>query len=230
MEKARVFAVFGLGTFGFEVCKVLSEKGATVIGIDNQAKLIERIKDVITQAVLIDSTNEDELKNLSLNDIDAAIVAIGESVESNIITTALLKKLGIPYILSRAVTDIHAKILRQIGATEVINVEIEQGRKVAERLFSPDVFDRIPISKELLLVEMAVPKKLIGKTIYEANIRDKYDVNVASIKKTIMKIDEEGKSIMEEIVELPKPATILEENDVLVVIGANESIEGFKEK
>ncbi len=229
MSEEKVFAVFGLGTFGYEVCKVLSEKGGKVIGIDNQSRLIERIKDSITQAVLLDSTNEEELKGLPLADIDIAIVSIGESVEASIITTALLKKLQIPYIIARAVTDIHARILRQIGATEVINVEIEQGRRMAERLISPDILERIPISANQVLAEIMLPKKLAGIIIAEADLRRKFNINVASVKRTVTDIDSAGNPVKDTVIIPPEPQLRLEENDILVIIGSNESIENLKE-
>lgn len=229
MSEEKVFAVFGLGTFGYEVCRVLSEKGGKVIGIDNQSTLIERIKDSITQAILLDSTNEDELKGLPLGDIDIAIVSIGESVEASIITTALLKKLQIPYIIARAVTDIHARILRQIGATEVINVEIEQGRRMAERLISPDILERIPISDNQVLAEIMLPKKLAGIIIAEADLRRKFNINVASVKRTVTDIDSAGNPVKETVIIPPEPQLRLEENDILVIIGSNESIVNLKE-
>ena len=156
MAKERVFAVFGLGTFGAEVCRVLAEKGGKVIAVDRDPDVVEKNKNIVTQAVLMDSTDEEALKNLALDEIDVAIVVIGENLDASILTTALLSKLGVPYIIARAITDIHAQILKQVGATENINIEINSGRELATRLISPDILENIPISAELKLVELVV--------------------------------------------------------------------------
>ena len=128
MPKNKVFAVFGLGAFGLEVCRVLAEKGSTVIAIDNKVGQIEKIKNLVTQAVLIDSTDEESLRAAPIEDVDTAIVGIGENIESSILTTAILKKVGVPHIIARAISEIHAQVLRQVGASDVINIEIEERR------------------------------------------------------------------------------------------------------
>ena len=125
MVKGKIFAVIGLGSFGFEICREISGKGGKVIAIDNDPKKIDKIKDLVMQAILIDSRDEESLAKASLENIDVAVVAIGENLESSIITTALLKKLNIPQIISRASSDFHALVLKQIGATEIINLEID---------------------------------------------------------------------------------------------------------
>ena len=124
MAKEKVFAVFGLGAFGNEVCRVLSEKGGKVIAFDNRPQPVERIKDQVSQVMVLDSTDEEALRSAPLENVDIAIVAIGDDVEASILTTALLKNMGIPYIIARAVTDIHMRVLRQIGANEVISLEM----------------------------------------------------------------------------------------------------------
>ncbi len=229
MAEEKLFAVFGLGTFGYEVCRVLSAKGAKVLGIDSSIKIIEKIKDEITQAVKIDATNEGELNTLPLNDIDIAVVAIGESIESSIITTALLRKLKIPYIVSRAVTDIHAAILTSIGADRVINVEIEQGKRVADLLYNPDILQKIDVSGEIILADIISSKSITGHRISELDMRNKFNVNIVAIKRKNTDIDELGNPIQSEFVVVPKGNDIILENDILTVIGRENDIDKFKE-
>lgn len=229
MAEEKLYAVFGLGTFGYEVCRVLSSKGAKVIGIDSSMKIIERIKDEITQAVKVDSTNEDELNTLPVDDIDIAVVAIGESVEASIITTAMLKKLKIPYIVSRAVTDIHAAILKSIGADKIINVEIEQGRRIADMIYNPDMLQKVNVSGDIILADIAPGKGLIGKRIGDLNIRNRYNINIVSIKKKNTDIDEIGNPVQTERTVIPGADSIIDENDVLVVIGRESDIDSFRE-
>lgn len=229
MAKERIFAVFGLGTFGSEVCKTLAEKGGKVIAVDNQAKLIERIKDVVTQAVLIDSTDEEALKTLPLETLDVAVVAIGEDLNASILTTALLKKLGIPLIISRGITDLHSRVLKQVGATEVINLEADEGRRVANRLISPDILDRIPISSNQTLAEIIAPKSIVGKSLKDLDIRKKFNINVISIKRTKTEIDDLGNPKKQEIVISPSPSETISQNDILVIVGNDKDIDELKE-
>lgn len=229
MAKEKVFGVFGLGTFGLEVCRVISEKGGKVIAVDYQTELIEKVKNAVTQAVLIDSTDEESLKNAPIEDIDVAVVGIGENIESSILTTAVLKNLGVPYIISRAVSDIHAQVLKQVGATEVINIEIEEGKRVASKLISPDILDKVYIGQNQMLAEVIASKSMVGKSILEIDFRKKLNVNVISIKHTSTKIDEMGNPVVENIVDFPAPSTVIQKDDILVVVGREKDIDKLKE-
>ncbi|MFH1875211.1 MAG: TrkA family potassium uptake protein [Pseudomonadota bacterium] len=228
MAKERVFAVFGLGTFGFEVSRVLAEKGGKVIVVDKDAELIEKTKNIVTQAVLIDCTDEEALKNLGLDEIDIAVVAIGEDLNASILTTALLSKLGVPYIISRAITDIHAQVLKQVGATEIINIEINEGQELANRILYPDILENIPISDELKLVEIVTPENFVGKALKNLDLRKKFNVNVISVKRSHTEIDDMGNPTSEEIVFAPTPNDILQQNDIMVLIGSDLSINSLR--
>jgi trk system potassium uptake protein TrkA len=228
-KKEKSFAVFGLGTFGYEVCKVLAEKGANVIAVDENPKLIERVKTTATKAVLIDSTDEESLKSAPLSDVDVAIVAIGDDMEASILTTAILKNIGVPMIISRAISDLHARVLKQVGATEILFIEIEQGKNLANRLLSPDVLDRIPISQNQTLAEVMTPDAFVGKSMQKLDILRRFNLNVVSIKRIRTEIDSMGNPRREEIVIQPSPTAVLEKEDVLVIIGRNEDIDGLKE-
>jgi trk system potassium uptake protein TrkA len=229
MPDDKTFAVFGLGTFGFEVCRVLSEKGGKVIAVDVNSGLVEKAKEIVTQAVLIDSTDEDSLKNAPLDNVDVGIVAIGDDMQASILTTAILKNRGIPYIIARAISDIHAQVLRQVGATEILFIEIEEGRRLAIKLISPDVLDRIPISKNQTLAEVAVPVGFVKKTLGKLDLLKKLGITVISVKRISTKIDDMGNPEKEELVIQPASTTVLEDADVLVVLGKDEDINRLKE-
>jgi len=229
MAKEKVFGVFGLGTFGLEVCRVISEKGGKVIAVDNQSDLIEKVKNLVTQAVLIDSTDEHSLKNAPIEDVDVAVIGIGQNVESSILTTAVLKNLGVPYIIARAVSDIHAQVLKQVGATEVINIEIEQGKRVADKLVSPDIIDKVYIGQNQILAEVMCSKSMIGKSVMALDFRKKLNVNIISIKHTSTRIDELGNPVVEYIVDFPSPSTTIQKDDILVVVGREKDINKLKE-
>ncbi len=229
MAEEKTFAVFGLGTFGFEVCRVLAEKGGKVIAIDVKQNLIEKAKDIATQAVLIDSTDEDSLKNAPLESVDVAIVAMGDDMEASILTTAILRNMGIPHIISRAISDIHAQVLKQVGATEVLFIEIEEGRRIATKLIAPDVLDRIPISKNQTLAEVIVPESFVGKTLQKLDLINKFNITIISVKRVKTKIDDMGNPQKEDVIIQPLPSTVFQDNDVIVVIGKDDDINALKE-
>jgi trk/ktr system potassium uptake protein len=226
-EREKIFAVLGLGTFGVKVCEVLAQKGGKVIAIDREANLIEKVKDSVTQSILLDTTDEIAMNQIPYADISVAIVAIGENIEASILTTAILKRLGIPYIMARAVTEIHNQVLRQVGADEVVNIEIEEGQRIAQRLISPEVLDRISVTENISVAEVYVPKEFFGKTLEELNIRNKMHVNIVAIIRTKLSIDEEGNPVKTDNAIFPDASETLLESDILMIVGKNEDLNAF---
>ncbi len=229
MAKEKLYAVIGLGTFGREVCRTLMEKGAKVIAIDNQPKNIEQIKDDVTQAVLVDSTDQEALSQAPLDGVDVAIVAIGDNIEASILTTAILRRINVGHIVARAVSEVHAEVLKQVGASEVVNIEIDQGRRIALRLISPHVLDSIPLSEEVSIAEVYAPKSMIGKSLQELDLRGRFNVNVISIKREHMEVDNIGNPEPTEALLFPSADDRLSEGDVLLVVGTNHDIEVIRE-
>jgi trk system potassium uptake protein TrkA len=228
MEKQKVFAVFGLGTFGREVCQVLSERGGKVIAVDNQPRHIEMMKDTVAQAYLLDSRDAEALNNLPLADVDVAVVAIGENVEASLITAARLKNAGIPHIVARAVTDIHQQILRQIGVQEVINLEVDEGRRVAARLIAPDVLETLAIAENFSIAEVFAGQKLAGGSVEKLDLRKRFNLNVLAVKRQSVNIESLGNPVKNEGILLPESAGVLQDGDVLLLLGRNEDIERFR--
>ncbi|MBD3427175.1 MAG: TrkA family potassium uptake protein [Candidatus Omnitrophica bacterium] len=229
MAKEKIFSVFGLGTFGMEICSVLSKKGAKVIAVDIDKKNVDRVRDSVTQAVLLDSTDEDALRNAALQDTDVAIISIGDNMEGSILTTILLKKIGVPYIIARAMSDVHAQVLKQIGATEVINIEVDQGQRLANRIIAPDIVDVVPISEDQVLAEMRAPENFIGKTLSQLELRKRFNVNIITVRRSKIDIDDMGNPMKKEFVFTPKPDEELKVDDVLIVLGSPKDIEKLKE-
>ncbi|MFP4644907.1 MAG: potassium channel family protein, partial [Spirochaetales bacterium] len=136
-QRQKTFAVLGLGVFGRQICETLVERGGSVIAIDQAPDLVEQVKETVTQAILIDATNEESLSEAALDDVDVAVVAIGDNVEASILTTALLKKKGVAQVFARAISALHARVLKQVGADEVLNLETDAGSRLANRLIAP---------------------------------------------------------------------------------------------
>ena len=227
--KQKTFAVFGLGSFGAEVCRVLAEKGARVLAFDHRPEPVEKIKELVKQSYLLDTADEDAMLGAPLEGVDVAIVAIGQDIEASILTTALLKNIGVPYIIARASSDIHQRVLRMVGATEVINLEIEEGRRVAARLLTTEAMDTISVTDDYSIVEFPVPENMVGRSLEKLNLRKEYHVNVIAIERFESAFDAEGNPAREERVILPDKDDVLMHGDVLIVVGRNSDIEALGE-
>ena len=229
MAKEKVFAVFGLGSFGLEVCRGLTEKGGKVLAFDNQAQNLERIKDSVSQAMLLDSSDEEALRSAPLEDVDVAVVAMGENIEASILTAALLKNIGIPYLIARAVSDVHQRVLRQIGVHEVLNLEIEEGRRLASRLASPEILEEIAVAGDFIIAEMHLPSGLTGKNLASLDLPRHYQVSVVAVKRSGTLIDDLGNPEKKVSVLFPTAELRLEPEDIFLVLGRRPDIERMKE-
>lgn len=212
---ARRFAVIGLGRLGSHLARSLAKRGAEVIAIDRDMRAVEAIKDQVTLAVRLDSVDEEALRAQGLDKVDAVIVAIGEDFESNVLTVALLKKLGVKQVIARASSEIQKQILSLVGADKVFFPEADTADRLAQLLISPSILDYIPLTDGQSVAQVNAPESFHGKTIAELKIRTRYGVYVIAVKRS----DEK------EITEMPPPDFVIKRGDVLVVVGANEDIE-----
>jgi trk/ktr system potassium uptake protein len=225
----RQFAVIGLGRFGFKVAEILAEKGVQVIAIDKDHALVEKARDIVTEAVQLDSTDEEALRESGVEGVDVAVVSIGEGVESSILTTAILKSFGIKEIVARASTKLQAKILKEVGATRVVFPEEDMGLRVANSILAPGVLEYIELGAHYNLAEIEVKGEFTGKSIKELDIKSKYGINVIMIMKRIkQEAGKEGELVEKEIKELPTPDYVLREKDILVVVGDSKDIEALE--
>jgi trk system potassium uptake protein len=225
----KVFAVIGLGLFGRQVCATVAERGGTVIAIDNNPDTVERIKETVTQAVLVNATDEDALSQAPLADVDVAVVAMGDNVEASILATALLKRQAVPYVIARAVSSVHAQVLKQIGADEVINVELDAGRRLGSRLIAPQILEQVSLSSDTSVAELHIPASLVGKSLAELDLRARYQVSVISVKRVHVDVDDMGNPVRTEEVVFPDPHERFREDDVIHVVGSNDAIQQFQD-
>ena len=222
------YVVIGLGTFVTKIIHTLSEHGADVIAIDQNKAKVEAVKDIATISLALDSTDEAAMKAAQIEDVDAAVVALGDSQEEAILTTAILKSMGIYPIVARAANSLYAHVLQLVGADQVIIIEEKMGEEVAKKLLAPEIHEKITLTTGHNLVEMQAKKTFIGKTLKELNIRKNYGVNVIAIKKKKTQIDEDGKVVQTvELNDLPSSEDRIEESDVLVVVGSESDIENL---
>lgn len=215
--KMNQFVIIGLGRFGSSLGRELVELGYEVLGIDKDEEAVEEMSDVLTHAVVADSTDEDVLRSLGVRNFDCAVVAIGNDIQANIMTSILIKDLGVKQVVVKALGELHGRVLEKIGVDRIIYPERDMGVRVAHQLVSPNLLDYIELSKEYTIAELAVPKEMSGKTLKELNPRARYGCSIVAINK-----------LRGGIIIAPTAADVLEEKDIMVVIGTNEQIENFE--
>jgi trk system potassium uptake protein TrkA len=228
---SKQFAVIGLGRFGFEVALWLSQHHFQTLAIDVNRNLVQEISKDVDNAMCFDSTNESALRDARIDEIDTVICAIGDHhVQNNILTTALLKQFGVPRIVARASTDLHARILKIVGANEVVNPEKEMGMRTAQKVATPGLTELIPLSDNAAIAELKVPESFIGKNIYDLRIRSRYGINVIGIRRLkenlADEIDIDDKQSRNFILSF-SPEEIFEKDDVFVVAGKESDVKKF---
>ncbi|WP_156290482.1 potassium channel family protein [Oceanobacillus salinisoli] len=214
--KRKEFAVIGLGRFGGSICRELSEEEMPVLAIDNDEDKVNEFKNIASHAVILDSTDEDSLKEIGISNFEHVIVAIGENIQASILTTVILKDLGVKKVTVKAQNDYHEKILNKIGADQVVHPERDMGKRLAHNFISNNILDYLELSDDHSIVEVKAGKRMAGETLVELDIRANYGCNVVAIK--------QGR----EINVSPQADVALQEDDVLIVIGADKDLSRFE--
>jgi trk system potassium uptake protein TrkA len=214
---AKQYGVIGLGRFGASVARTLYEYGYDVMAIDSSEDRIQENLNYVTHAVQADSTDEEALKSLGLRNFDVVVVAIGQDIQSSILTTLIIKELGVRQLVVKAQNDLHGKVLYKIGADKVVFPERDMGLRVAHHLISPNILDFIELADDYSIVEIVVSEMMIGKNLRELDVRAKYGCNVVAIKS--------GNKVNV----APHAEDKINRDDVLVVMGQNDDLQKFEE-
>jgi len=220
-------AVIGLGRFGSQLALQLSKSGAEVIAIDKNAKLVEQLANEVAISVRLDSTDEQALREQGIDKVDVAVVSIGDDFEANILTTVTLKSLGIKCICARAEEETHGKILKRIGADEVIFPEDESAQRWSFRLLAPQIGEKMELAPGFSLARYTVPDSFAGKSLIDLQLRKKYRVNLIGLRSQGEITDEEKKS--KKLIKLPQPETVFQPGDILWLVGTDEDLANLPE-
>lgn len=161
----KEYAVIGLGRFGGSICKALSEEGLEVMAMDMNEDRVNEYAKIASHAVIGDSTDENVLKNLGIRNFDHVIVAIGENIQASILTTIMLKELGVKMVTVKAQNDYHEKVLNKIGADRIVHPERDMGRRIAHKIISNNVLDYLELSDEYSLIEIVANSRLAGHSL-----------------------------------------------------------------
>lgn len=217
---AEKFAVIGLGQFGRAICKKLSAKGAEVIAIDIDEDRVDEIKDHVSYAVQLDSTDKRALESQNISEMDAVIVSIGHNFEGMLLTTVKLLEIGVKRLVARTQGDTQRKILEKMGVTEILSPEEEVGTNVAERLMNPSMLMCMPLPDNYEIVEITAPKSVVGRTIKDLGLLSKYRLNLVTLIESSGNVELHIKGVIED-------DEIIKENYVLVVFGLTHDVERF---
>lgn len=222
------YLVVGLGNFGASLSMKLTAQGNEVIAIDTSMSKVEMYKEKISHTICMDATDEYTVNGLPLKDTDVVVVAIGEDERANLMSTALFKNLAVKRLISRAINPLHEKVLQAIGIDEIVHPEEESAERWAKKLCLNNVVDSFELSDQFSIIEANLPAEYIGKTLEEVGFRRKYNIILlTTIKKREVK-SLLGKSVMESRVQgVATPDMVLEENDILVLYGANVDLQKF---
>ena len=223
------FAVIGLGRFGAQLARALTRAGAEVIAIDKDRKLVEQISKDVTIAVNLDSTDEDALRSQGVDKVDAAIVGIGKDFEANILTTVTLKSMNVKYICARAEQVTHGRILRRIGAHEVIFPEEESAQRWAFKLRAPHISEKLEFAEGFSLAQYTAPAGFDGKSLLDLQLRKKYRVNLIGLRRSGGP-EESGKKVKRQIINVPLPETMINKGDLLWLVGSDDDLAALPDK
>lgn len=176
------YIVIGLGRFGSKLASILTDKGHEVIGIDHNDERLEELKDSLTTVIKMDSTNLNSIRSLPLDDIDAAIVAIGEDIGASILTLAILKSLKVSRIIGRAISHIHFDILKQIGVEEIVLPLEESAWQVSSMLQCKNTLKLTEINDEYSIAEVNIPSRYVGHSLDTVNIGERFGLRLIAVK------------------------------------------------
>ncbi|MGC6414129.1 MAG: potassium channel family protein [Bacteroidia bacterium] len=224
------YIIIGLGHFGAPLGEKLTALGNEVIGIDNSLSKVENYKEKISHTIQMDATDEYTMKGLPWKEIDIAIVAIGEDQGANIMVTAMLKNLGVNRLIARAINPLHEKVLEAIGVDEIVNPEDETAERWSKKLCLNNVVDSFELNDEYSILEVSVPKKYVGNTLGNLNLKEKFNLLTLTVIKQKEVKSLLGKTVIKkEIKGVASDDWILEDGNILVLYGNNKDLNDFAE-
>lgn len=213
----KQFAVIGLGRFGSSVAKTLYSMGCQVLAIDPDEERVRAMVQFATRAVAADATDEQVLRSLGIRNFDVVIVGIGGDIQASIMITLMLKELGVNYVVAKAQSEVHGKVLFRVGADRVVFPERDMGFRVAQNLISSNILEYIELSPDVSMIEIVAPCNIVGKELRQLDLRNRFNINVIALKHG------------ENVNITPHADDRIQKGDVLVVVGLKEDLKRFEQ-
>lgn len=214
--KQNTYAVIGLGRFGMSIAQELIALGKDVIAIDSKPEHIKRISDILPTAFVADSTDEIALNQVSIKDCEYVVIAFGDNLEATILTTVLLKEMGVKHLIVRVDNPQYINIVKKLGAEEVISPQQAAGTALANRIGNDDYKDFYKLDKKYSIVSIEVNSKFETKMLQEMNTKNLFGINIVLIKRNESSFVPSGKDNV-----LP--------GDNLFVVGTRREVRAFRE-
>jgi trk system potassium uptake protein TrkA len=211
-------AIIGLGRFGRSAAYTLNDLGYEVTAIDVDEKSINEVAPFVALAAVGDGTDEELLRSLQVDQSDVGIVAQGSNLEASVMTTLLLKRLDIPWVVSKAKSELHGELLERIGADRIIFPERDAGSRLAHSLAVRHISDYISLSQNAGVAKLTAPAHFVGKSLSELDLEKHYNLNLLLIKRG------------QRIITVPNYREIIEYNDELLLVGPDEDMAKFTER
>ncbi|MFL0565250.1 potassium channel family protein [Microbacterium sp. 179-I 1D1 NHS] len=206
--------MIGLGRFGGALATELVRSGTEVLGIDTDEDIVQSLNGVLTHVVRADSTKQVALEQLGVVQFDRVVVGIGSDIQASILTTSLLKRMGVRSIWAKAISEQHGLILEQLGIEHVIFPEADMGRRVAH-LVRGAMLDYVEFDRDLVVAKTVAPQEIVGKTLEQAAVRRRYGVTIVKVRSADSEWQAAGAS------------SVITAGDLLIVIGPVEQTEKF---
>jgi trk system potassium uptake protein TrkA len=214
----KKFAVIGLGSFGYWVARTLFSSHQETIAIDMDKEKVQKINKFSSMAVIADVTNKDTLIGLGLADCEAAIISLGDDPSASTLATLYLNEMGVKQILVKAIDESHAKILRKVGATDIIFPEKDMGQKVAKTLVSPNILDFLEMTEDYEITQIGPPPSFIGKTLMELELPSRFGLQIIAVRELIP----------ENFTPAPRADFVIKDSDILYILGRKKDIEKIR--
>ena len=212
----KEIAVIGLGRFGGSIVMELSEMNVDVLVIDTDEARVNEYQDYYSEGIIGDSTDEAMLKSIGIDNYDNVIVAIGDNIQASILSTLILKDLGVKKVTTKAQNSYHGRVLEKIGADIVVHPERDMGRRIAHRLVSSSVVEYLEVSTSHSIIEYSANAKLENKRISDLNIREKFGISIIAINRD------------NDIIVSPDSQISILGGDILILIGSDQQLNHFE--
>lgn len=216
VKDKTTYGIIGLGRFGMALALELAKAGADIIALDRDEEKIREIGDHTENAFVVSGLDKKSLSETGIQNCDVAIVCIGEAMDTSILTTLNLVNFGIPSVMAKASSCEHGEILEKLGA-QVIYPERDMAIRLANRLEASKLLDYVQLSEKLNISKLIAPKRMIGKTVLEVNLRQTFSVNIIAV---------ENDGVLKETV---GPDYVFRKNDILFVSGSKEGLDRMTE-